>query len=195
MKLAAFASGRGSNVAAILDRIDDGQLEGVEPVLLITNNSRCGAVELARARGIPVRHLSSRTHGEGAALARAMLEALRSAGAQLIVLAGYMKKVPDEVVRAYRGRILNIHPALLPSHGGRDMYGLWVHKAVLAAGERETGVSVHLVDEEYDHGAVLRQSRVPVLPGDTPESLAARVLQSEHELYWRVIRDFVRGRL
>ena len=195
MKLAAFASGRGSNLAAILDRIDDGHLDGVDPVLLITNNSRCGAVELARARGIPVRHLSSRTHSESGALGRATLEALRSAGTQLIILAGYMKKIPDEVVHAYRGRILNIHPALLPKHGGRDMYGLRVHQTVLAEGDRETGVSVHLVDEEYDHGAVLRQSRVPVLPGDTPESLAARVLRSEHDLYWRVIGDFVHGRL
>jgi phosphoribosylglycinamide formyltransferase-1 len=192
MKLAAFASGRGSNLAAILDRINDGQLPRIEPVLLITNNSRCGAVALATARGIPVTHLSSRTHPNAEELSRAMLESLKSAEVDLIVLAGYMKKVPPEVVRSYRGRILNIHPALLPKHGGTDMYGLRVHQAVLAAGEKETGVTVHLVDEEYDHGQVLCRRKVPVLPGDTAESLAARVLQTEHDLYWRAIRDLVR---
>jgi phosphoribosylglycinamide formyltransferase-1 len=101
-----------------------------------------------------------------------------------------MKKVPASVISAYRGRILNIHPALLPRFGGQGMYGTRVHEAVLAAGERESGATVHLVDEEYDRGAILLQRRVPVLPGDTPASLAARVLEAEHQVYPEALRRF-----
>jgi folate-dependent phosphoribosylglycinamide formyltransferase PurN len=105
----------------------------------------------------------------------------------LVVLAGYLKLVPAPVVARYRDRIVNIHPALLPAHGGRGMYGHRVHEAVLAAGDRESGATVHLVDEVYDRGAILAQSRVPVLPGDTPERLAARVLDVEHRLLPAVV--------
>jgi phosphoribosylglycinamide formyltransferase-1 len=119
---------------------------------------------------------------------RAMLDALRSHGIDVVVLAGYMKKVPPQVVAAFRNRILNIHPALLPRFGGPGMYGLRVHAAVLAAGETESGATVHLVDEEYDRGAILLQRRVPVLQGDTPELLAARVLEAEHALYPDALR-------
>jgi phosphoribosylglycinamide formyltransferase-1 len=112
----------------------------------------------------------------------AWLDLLGRARADLVVLAGYLKLVPPPVVAAYRGRIINVHPALLPEFGGQGMYGRRVHEAVLASGARETGATVHLVDEVYDRGAVLAQRRVPVLPGDTPQSLAERVLALEHQL-------------
>jgi phosphoribosylglycinamide formyltransferase-1 len=195
VRIAAFASGHGSNLAAILARIDDGSLRGAEVCLVISNNSDSGALELARRRGIRALHLSSRTHPDGEELARALASALDEERIELIVLAGYLKKLPSGVVRRYPRRILNIHPALLPRYGGRGMYGIHVHEAVLRSGDKETGVTVHFADEDYDHGPVAAQVRVPVLPGDTPERLAGRVLQAEHDLYWRVIDDLANGRL
>ena len=193
--MAAFASGRGSNLASILARIDDGSLRNVEVRLVVSNNSDAGALQLARARGIRALHISSRTHPDPAERARALLAALSEERIDLIVLAGYMQKLPPEVVRRFPRRILNIHPALLPRHGGKGMYGLAVHQAVLRAGDAESGVTVHFADEDYDHGPVAAQARVPVLPGDTPERLAARVLEAEHDLYWRVVDDIANGRL
>lgn len=195
VKIAAFASGRGSNLAAILARIDDGRLRDAQVSLVISNNSESGALELARRRGIRALHISSRTHPDPEALAQALLEALQQERVELILLAGYMKKLPVQVVRRYPRRILNIHPALLPRHGGQGMYGLRVHESVLRSGETESGASVHFVDEDYDHGPVAAQVRVPVLAGDTPERLAERVLEAEHDLYWRVVDDVVHGRL
>jgi phosphoribosylglycinamide formyltransferase-1 len=133
-------------------------------------------VELARSQGIPV-HLFNDTADPGEW--RTVLEAAR---VDLIVLAGYLKPVPAAVVRAWRGRIINVHPALLPRHGGRGMYGRRVHEAVLASGDTTSGATVHLVSEEYDQGEILAQGIVPVLPGDTPDTLAARVLAVEHKL-------------
>lgn len=192
MNIAAFASGRGSNLAAVLARIDDGSLRGVRVRLAISNNSRCGALDLARGRRIPVLHLSSTTHPDPEALADAMLEALEAKAIGLIVLVGYMKRLPARVVAAFPRRILNIHPALLPRHGGMGMYGIRVHRAVLAAGEKESGATVHYVSEDYDEGPIIRQSRVPVWPADTAETLAERVLAAEHDLLWRVIDQVVR---
>ncbi len=195
VNIAAFASGRGSNLAAILARIDEGRLRDARVRLVVSNNSHSGALELARRRGIRTLHASSRTHPDPQELAQALLDALEEERVELILLAGYLKKLPAPVVRRYPRRILNIHPALLPRHGGQGMYGLRVHESVLRSGETESGVSVHFVDEDYDHGPVAAQARVPVLPGDTPERLAERVLEAEHDLYWRVVDDIVHGRL
>nr|WP_243665078.1 phosphoribosylglycinamide formyltransferase [Rhodothermus marinus] len=122
-----------------------------------------------------------------------MLEVLRAHDVELVALAGYLKKIPDNVVAAYRNRILNIHPSLLPAFGGPGMYGRRVHEAVLNYGVRWTGATVHLVDEEYDHGPIVLQEPVPVLPDDTPETLAARVLEVEHRLYPEALRLFAEG--
>ena len=127
--------------------------------------------------------------------AAGMIDLLERSRVDWIVLAGYLKRVPAEVVRRYRGRILNVHPALLPRHGGKGMYGERVHRAVLAAGESRSGASVHLVDEEYDRGPVVAQREVPVLPDDTPTSLAARVLEVEHRLLPEVVVAVAEGRL
>ncbi len=193
LNVAVFGSGRGSNFQAILQSIDAGRLPGVRIVLVISNNSGAGILELARARGIPGVHLSEKRFTDSQAFVDAMLALLRDHGATFIALAGYMKRVPSRVIAAYRGRIVNIHPALLPKFGGQGMYGIHVHEAVLAAHEPVSGATVHLVDEEYDRGPIVLQRTVPVHADDTPESLAARVLVIEHELYPEALRLFAEG--
>jgi phosphoribosylglycinamide formyltransferase-1 len=145
--------------------------------------------------GIPTCHVSAATHPDPDALDRAILGALREHGVELVVLAGYMRKLGPRTLAAYRGRILNIHPALLPRFGGPGMYGKRVHEAVLAAGETITGVTIHLVDEQYDAGPILAQREVPILPGDTSEALAARVLAEEHRLYVETLQRICDGGL
>ena len=165
---------------AIINACAAGTL-AAEPCVAISNNSQSGALARARQANMAAYHLSAQTHGEG--LAAAILAVLRRHGVEVICLAGYMKKLGAEVLAAYEGRILNIHPALLPKFGGQGMYGMRVHEAVLAAGERESGATIHLVNEEYDRGRVLAQEKVAVPAGDTPETLQQRVLAVEHRLY------------
>ena len=186
--VALFASGSGSNVAALLEHRYTGAARP-DFRCLIGNNSGAGAMALARARGVAAYHVSSRTHPQPRELAARLQEILDHHGIELIVLAGYLKRLPAELVRRWRGHILNIHPALLPRHGGAGMYGLAPHRAVLAAGERETGVTVHWVSEEYDEGPVLLQRVVAVHAGDTAETLARRVLAVEHDTYWRAVEQ------
>ncbi len=180
LKLGFLASHTGSNMQAIINACQAGTL-AAEPCVAISNNSRAGALARARRANIAAYHLSERTHGD--ALGAAILAALRRHGVEVICLAGYMKKLGAEVLAAYEGRILNIHPALLPKFGGQGMYGMRVHEAVLAAGERESGATIHLVNEEYDRGRVLAQEKVSVKAEDTPETLQKRVLAVEHRLY------------
>ena len=194
MRVAVFASGGGSNFRTIAEHCRRGDLPGVEVVLLVTNNSGSGAAAWARANGIEVQHVSDRTHPRAEDRERALLSLLECRRVDLLVLAGYMKLLPPAVVRRWAHSIVNIHPALLPRHGGVGMYGIRVHEAVLAAGDTVTGVTVHLADERYDEGRVLAQRMVPVLPGDTPQTLQARVLEQEHDLYWRVIGRLARER-
>jgi phosphoribosylglycinamide formyltransferase 1 len=162
---------------------------------LISNNRNAEALARAKSSGLPAYVLNAATHPEPDALDKAILETLQKHGCELILLAGYMKKIGPRVLRAFPDCILNIHPALLPKHGGRGMFGMNVHRAVLAAGDDVTGVSVHLVDEEYDRGRVLCQTEVAVLPGDTPESLAARVLAREHEFLVETLDGISNGKL
>lgn len=192
LRVAILASGGGSNMQAIVDAFESGRLRG-GVVLLISNNSASGAMRRARDHGIPRLHLSTVTHPDPDDRDRVMERALRSHGAELVCLAGYMKKIGPRTLKAYRGRILNIHPALLPRHGGQGMYGERVHRSVLASGDKKTGATVHLVDEEYDQGPVLAQVETQVLPHDDPESLANRVLPLEHRLYVDVLEAISRG--
>jgi formyltetrahydrofolate-dependent phosphoribosylglycinamide formyltransferase len=180
IRAAVFASGGGTNFQALLDHQPPGGAWRI--VLLLTDREDAGAIARAVDAGVPV--VVIRGDGRsGAEVGREMLAQLDRHRVDLVLLAGYVKLVPADVVAHYRRRILNIHPALLPSFGGKGMYGKRVHAAVLESGARESGASVHFVDEEYDRGPVVARRRVPVLESDTPESLAARVLEVEHQLY------------
>lgn len=179
MRVAVAASGRGSNLEALLRVLEADAPARV--VLVLSNRSDAGALSSARALGVATEVLDEPSSADE------WLERLTRHRVDLLVLAGYLKLVPPGVVSRYRDRIVNVHPALLPAFGGPGMYGRRVHEAVLASGARESGATVHLVDEVYDRGAVLAQGRVPVLPGDTPETLAARVLAVEHRLLPAVV--------
>jgi phosphoribosylglycinamide formyltransferase 1 len=179
MRVAVAISGRGSNLEALLRAL--GSDAPAQVVLVVSNRADAAGLERAREHGVESVVLHQ------AVDAGEWLKLLASHRVDLVVLAGYLKLIPSEVVARYRDRILNIHPALLPSFGGPGMYGLRVHQAVLASGARESGATVHLVDEVYDRGRILAQSRVPILPGDTPERLAARVLEAEHRLLPAVV--------
>ena len=179
MRVAVAVSGRGSNLEALLRALGPGAPARV--ALVLTNRADAGALRVAAAHAVP-----TQVFGDSADAAE-WLAGLERHQIDLVVLAGYVKLVPAAVIARYRDRIVNIHPALLPAHGGRGMYGHRVHQAVLASGDRESGATVHLVDEAYDRGAILAQSRVPVLPGDSVERLAARVLEVEHRLLPAVV--------
>jgi len=194
MTLGFFASHGGSNMQAILDGIKAGRLDA-RAALLITNNRKCQALERAEREGLAHEVLNGVTHPDPEDLDAAMLAALREHGVDLIVLAGYMKKIGPRVLAAYEGRIVNIHPALLPRFGGQGMFGHHVHRAVLEAGEGVTGATVHLVDANYDEGRILAQAEVPVLPDDTVETLAARVLVAEHQLFVDTLARIEKGQL
>ncbi len=188
LSIAVFGSGRGSNFQAILTAIQQGKIPGAVVRVVISNNSAAGILEIARAHSIPAVHLSQKQFAREEEFVDSLLAVLRSHSVNFIVLAGYMKRLHPRIVEAYRNSIINIHPALLPKYGGAGMYGLHVHAAVIAAGDSVSGVTVHMVDEEYDHGRVLLQKEVPVSPDDTPETLAAKVLAAEHEVYPEVLR-------
>jgi phosphoribosylglycinamide formyltransferase-1 len=194
MNIGVFASGRGSNFQAILDAMHQHVLSA-RVSLLLSNKSDAGALEIARTHQIPAVHLSQTQFPDEPSFATAMLGLLKQHDVQLIALAGYLKKIPVSVVREYRNRILNIHPALLPSFGGHGMYGHFVHEAVIASGVKISGATVHLVDEEYDRGPIVLQKAVAVEKDDTPETLAARVLRVEHEIYPVAIKAFAENRV
>lgn len=194
LNLGFFASHGGSNMQAIIDSIKAGRLDAIACVV-ISNNSNSGAFQRAKDERIPHYHISSITHTDDNELQQTTLEILKLHNVDTIILAGYMKKLGENILDEYKGRILNIHPALLPKYGGKGMYGIHVHEAVLAAGDKETGVTIHLVDEQYDNGRILAQKKVPVLPDDTPEILAARVLIEEHKLYSKVLQEIAKGKI
>ena len=189
-RILALASGGGSNVGALLAHLEAlGDARMADVVAVASDRPAAGALARARSRGIETVLIQGKAGMEGEPL-EAVLARIKPA---LIVLAGYLRLVPPDVVRHYRGRIVNVHPAPLPAFGGHGMYGLRVHHAVLASGAAATGPTVHFVDEIYDHGAVIAQQPVAVLPSDTPESLAARVLAAEHALYPAVVHAVAAG--
>lgn len=194
LKIAVLASGEGTNLQAIIDAIKEGRLKA-EIKAVISNNSGSGALRRAREEGLFGLHLSHRQFATPEEFNHNLLKILQDRKVELIVLAGYMKMLSPKVINAYRNRILNIHPALLPSFGGKGMYGQRVHQAVIEYGVKLTGVTVHIVDEEYDHGPIVLQRAVKVLEGDDPESLSKRLLEVEHELYPEAIRFFAEERI
>ncbi len=193
-RIGFLASHGGSNMQAILDACRDGRLPA-DPAVLICNNPDAQAIARARAADVPSFVLNAKTHPDEAALDAAIRDTLQRHRVDWVALAGYMKKIGPATLGAFHHRILNIHPALLPKFGGAGMFGAHVHRAVIAAGETTSGATIHLVDSDYDRGPILAQAEVPVLPDDTPESLAARVLQTEHRLYPDTLRKLILGEI
>lgn len=187
-RIAVLASGGGSNLQAILDHLDALGADAPAAVaLVVSDRADAYALERARARGIATRHLP-RGAPEGA-----LEQALVDEGTDLVALAGYLRLIPERVVRRWAGRMLNIHPSLLPMFGGHGMYGHRVHEAVLASGTRLSGATVHFVNEQFDRGAIIAQWPVPVPLGDTVDRLAERVLRVEHRLYPWCVAAVARG--
>ncbi len=189
LNIAVFASGRGSNFEALHRAIREERFPAAIAVV-ISNNSSAGVLPLAASFGIPAHHISRLKFPDEESFRQHLLTTLRAYHVNFIVLAGYMKKLDAGIIREFPKRIINIHPALLPKFGGEGMYGLNVHRAVIDAGETASGATVHYVDEEYDRGAIIAQRTVPVDPGETPESLAEKVLRIEHTLLPSVVRTF-----
>ena len=181
-RLAVLASGRGSNLQAIIEHFDNISRERVAKVVLVASN-RADSPALIRAATASIDIATFSSSDDGSEL----LALLDKSRIDLVVLAGYLKRIQPKVISEYAGRIINVHPALLPAFGGEGMYGARVHQAVIASGTKETGVTVHLVNDDYDRGPIVAQWRVPVEQSDTPESLAARVLNVEHVVYPRAV--------
>lgn len=194
LRLGILASHAGTTMQAIIDACDEGRLHA-EVRVVISNNSRSGALERARTHGIPAYHLSGATHPDPCNLDAAVLEKLNGHDVDIVALAGYMKRLGPLVLSRYRGRLINTHPALLPKFGGQGMYGDRVHEAVLAAGDKVSGATVHLVEDDYDTGPVLSQVEVPVEEGDTLETLRDRVQVAEREHYVEALQRIAKGEI
>ena len=192
LKLGFLASNNGSSLRAVVAAIEGGTL-AAEARLVVSNRKTAPALAFARERGIATAFIPTIADPE-AADAR-LTRAFRAAEVELVILSGYLRKLGPRTLAAFSGRILNIHPALLPRHGGQGMYGRRVHEAVLAAGDPVSGATVHLVDEEYDHGAIVARAEVPVMDGDTAESLEARVMAAEPALFVQTLQRLVAGDL
>ncbi|MDX9858640.1 MAG: phosphoribosylglycinamide formyltransferase [candidate division Zixibacteria bacterium] len=191
-RVAVFISGSGTDLQSLIDAERGGRLAGHIAWVVASTRKAYGLVRAADA-GIETWVFRTSNYESEHSAGEDLLMRLRERDISYIALAGYLKLMPPVVVREYRGRMVNIHPALLPRYGGRGMYGRHVHEAVLASGDRESGPTVHLVDEIYDNGTILEQLKVPVLEGDTPETLAARVLDAEHLLYPKVLDKLIKG--
>lgn len=194
MRLAVFASGGGTNFQAIVDATENGFLSA-EVVCCVSNTPKAGALDRAARHQIPTRVIPPADYDAPAPFGQALLDTLSERDVSFIALAGYMCKVPDNVVETFRNRMTNIHPALLPAFGGKGMYGMNVHQAVLDYGVHWSGATVHLVNEQYDQGPIVLQQPVPVYADDTPEELAARVRDVEHRLYPEALRLFAEDRV
>jgi phosphoribosylglycinamide formyltransferase-1 len=187
-RIALLISGTGGNALNLLRACREGRVPAV-PVLGLASTRTAGGLVRLEAEGLPVATVVRKDFDSDEAFSEACYQAAEQAGVEVICLCGWLKKLA--VPRRWEGRILNIHPGLLPQYGGSGMYGMHVHRAVLAAGDRESGATVHLVDGEYDHGRILQQLRVPILPGDTPEDLQQRVYGAEMDLYPKALAAFL----
>lgn len=194
MNCAVFASGSGSNFQALIDKKESGELHATL-ALLISNNRSAKALERARTHHIAAECCAPSHYETEAAYVLVLQRLLDLYQIELIILAGYMKKIPAAIVQKYRHRIINIHPALLPAFGGKGLYGHYVHEAVLDYGAKISGITVHFVDEEYDHGPVILQQVTALTDTDTPDTLAAKVLTLEHAWYWRAVDAIACGKI
>lgn len=191
-RIAVFISGRGSDMQAIIDATRTGEL-CAEVVFVVSNTVKAPGLERARQQGIDTLVFRVKNYPSSEDAGEDLVKQLRERRIDYIALAGYLKLLPNSVLHAFPNRVVNIHPGLLPTYGGHGMYGHFVHEAVIAAGEKESGCTVHLADEVYDHGRILEQVRVPVLPDDTPDTLAARILEQEHIIYPKALQKLIKG--
>jgi len=194
MNIGVLASHEGTTLQSLIDACASGRIPG-RVVVVVSNNSRAGTLARARLADIGTAHLSSNTHDDAEPLDAAIRDTLVAARVDLVFLAGYMKRVGPLVLAAFKGRVLNTHPALLPRFGGKGMYGDNVFKAVLESGDAESGVSVHLVDDEYDHGPVVSQCRVQVRADDSLDTLKARIRSAEKELVVETLAQIAKGQM
>ena len=188
VRVAVFVSGGGTNLQSLIDACSQDDYPA-EIVLVVSSSKKAYGLERAKKRSIPTAVMRKKDFASHDEYADALLNCLTEHDVELICLAGYLKLVPSNVVRRFKSRILNIHPALLPKFGGKGMYGIRVHEAVIAAGEKESGPTIHFVDEIYDHGSIFMQRKVPVRPDDTPDDLQKRVLLEEHKIYPDALRE------
>lgn len=188
MRLAFFASHGGSAMKTIVQACQN-EVLSAEPALAFSNNKNSEALKYAKENGLRSIYINSKTHPDPDDMYHAIAEELRSHSISHIIFSGYMRLLDSRIVQEYHNRILNIHPALLPKYGGKGMYGIHVHEAVLKAGESKSGATVHLVNENYDEGPVVGQIEVPVFANETPEDLRARVASAEQELFIRVLKQ------
>ena len=191
LNIAVLGSGRGSNFQTILAAIQQGRIPNARIAVVISNNSGAGILEIARNNSLPAVHLSHRQFPTEDEFVDALLSLLRVHGVNFIVLAGYMKRIHPRVIEAYRRRIINIHPALLPRHGGKGMYGDKVHQAVIADGDKETGITIHFVNDHYDEGEIIFQDSFEIQPVDTAETIAQKVHQLEYKHFPRVVEEVI----
>lgn len=184
-RLAIFASGNGSNAKRLIDYFSGNK--NISVALLVSNRKEAGALEIARKATIPaINFTKDEFYNSSTVINRLITEKI-----DFIVLAGFLIKVPDNILKAYENKIINIHPALLPDFGGKGMYGLNVHKAVIESGKTESGITIHLVNEHYDEGRILFQAKCPVIENEAPETLAARVQELEHHFLPKIVEDFI----
>ena len=194
MNIAVFASHGGSDMQAIINGCKNNQINA-DVVVAVSNNADSMALQRAEKENIPNYYLSVKQFESEETLAKKILEVLAKYNVDMIFLAGYMRMLHISILEKYDNRIFNIHPALLPKFGGKGMYGMNVHNAVIKAGEKETGVTIHRVNAEYDSGEIVAQTTVPILPDDIPETLAERVLEREHSFLVEVVSDIVNGKI
>ena len=192
-KLAVFISGTGTNLQALIDARNKGKLDA-EIALVVSSSPQAGGLSRAENAGIPAFIFQEKQYPSKRDATAALLNKLKGQKIDFIALAGYLKLLAPEIIAAYSKRIINIHPALLPKYGGKGMYGIRVHEAVIVAHEKESGVTIHLVDEKYDHGRILKQIKVPVYEDDTPELLQQRIQKEEHKHYPIVLNKFIKGK-
>ena len=192
MNIGFLASHNGSNMQAIIDASNSGALSAL-PAVVISNNSKSGAIERAKKEGIPHYHLSGKHYPDPKELDQAILNVMIEHSVNIIILAGYMKKIGPKTLSHFEGRILNIHPALLPKYGGKGMYGHYVHDAVIQNREKETGITIHYVNSKYDEGEIIHQSFVKVEAEDTPDSLAKKIHALEYEHFPRIVEQILKN--